>query len=235
MPSPTFAYSSPGADAGPIPDSLKQTEPPDYGALSAADLAKLINDEYGLILSSERTNLNRAKAIGQKLTWLRARATHGEWQKKLEVWCPKLSYEIAVRYIRIHEKWTEIGKAAAAKNAVTADLTIDAALKLLAKPPKQKKADSAKADDQTNDKGDADTGDSSDGEDDEDDADDDEGDDGFMPEVHLKAFSPADLVALLQRIHDTEYLTALAAELMKVLRSTPSATATASEVSVRRM
>jgi hypothetical protein len=116
--------------------SIDPAEAVDYGELSAAELAKLINDEYGLILSSERTNLKRAKAIGEKLTWLQTRATHGEWQSKLEVWCPKLSYETANKYIRVHVKWPEIEQKAAIKNVVTTDLTIDAALKLLAKPSK---------------------------------------------------------------------------------------------------
>jgi hypothetical protein len=207
-------------------------------------LAKLINDEYEAILVVERANLPRAKAIGEKLWVLRARVTHGEWQSKLRGWCPQISYETATKYIRVYRYWPEIEKRAAAKDVVTTGLTIDAALKLLAKPPKTAETGGAQANATSSD---ADTGDtdadtntdSSDGEDDDgsedDDAADSEDDDGWLPEVRLKAYSPADLVTLLGRIHDTEYLTALAAELMKVLRPTASASATASEVSVRRM
>jgi hypothetical protein len=200
-------------------------------------LAKLINEEYENILVAERTNLPRARAIGEKLTVLRMRTTHGEWQSQLQRWCPQISYETATKYIRVYRHWSNIEREAARKGVATTTLTIDGALKLVAKPKSQKTADTTQADDDSSDAntGDADT---SDGEDDDgsEDAADGEGDDGWLPEVRLKAFTPADLVALLQRIHDTEYLTALAAELVKVLRSTPSATATsASEVSVRRM
>ena len=39
----------------------------DYGDLSTTELAKLINDEYGVILAAERTNLPKALAVGEKL------------------------------------------------------------------------------------------------------------------------------------------------------------------------
>jgi len=46
----------------------------DYGALSAADLAKQINDDYSMILNNERANLPRALALAEKLNALRVRA-----------------------------------------------------------------------------------------------------------------------------------------------------------------
>jgi hypothetical protein len=107
----------------------------DYFNLTADALAKLITDEYAVILANERTNLPKALAVGEKLIALRQRVNpkHGEWQDKLEEWCPTLSYETATKYIRLYEKWPDIEKAAAAKNVATTDLTIEAALSLIAK------------------------------------------------------------------------------------------------------
>src|SRR6516225_10423513 len=103
--------------------------------LSTDALVKAINDEYTAILANERTNLPKALAVGEKLIALRQRVNpkHGEWQDKLEEWCPTLSYETATKYIRLYEKWPDIEKAAAAKNVATTDLTIEAALSLIAK------------------------------------------------------------------------------------------------------
>lgn len=105
----------------------------DYGDLSTTELAKLIADEYGVILANERTNLQKALAVGEKLIALRQRVKHGEWETKLEQYCPTISYETATKYIRLCEKWEDITKAARAKGVATTDLTIEAALKLIAK------------------------------------------------------------------------------------------------------
>jgi hypothetical protein len=105
-----------------------------YLDLSAAELAKQINDEYAIILSSERTNYPRALSIGEKLVALRRGAEHGEWITKLKTWCPKLSYETATKYARCWKNQTDIAKAAAAKGVVTTDLTIELALSLIATP-----------------------------------------------------------------------------------------------------
>jgi hypothetical protein len=129
---------------------------PDYGELSALDLAKLINDEYAQVLTSERNNLQRALVIGEKLVALRARARHGEWQKKLEEWCPKLSYETATLYIRLFEKRDVWEERARAESVEPTDLTIERARQLLARP----KPDSNSDPDSDSDSG-------SDGEDDE--------------------------------------------------------------------
>jgi DUF3102 family protein len=128
-------------DTGPVTDSPAVVG---YGELSAVELAKRINDEYGHVLVSERHNLKRAKDIGEKLAALQTRVKHGEWQKKLEVWCPKLSYETARRYIRVFEEWSDIEKKAAAKSVRTTDLTIDTALALLRKPKPEKDTDKEK-------------------------------------------------------------------------------------------
>jgi len=104
------------------------------GELSAADLAKRINDEYGMLLAGEYRTFQPAQAIGEMLFAFRKDTRHGEWQSKLVKWCPKLSYETANRYIKLFQKQTEIARLAAAKNVKLTDLSIDAALKLLAKP-----------------------------------------------------------------------------------------------------
>ena len=54
--------------------------------LSTDELVKAINDEYGVILVSERNKLPKALAIGEKLTALRPRIApkHGEWKAKFK-------------------------------------------------------------------------------------------------------------------------------------------------------
>jgi len=108
----------------------------DFGDLSTTELAKQINDEYSVILEAERTNLQKAMAIGEKLIALRRRIApeHGDWQAKLKLYCPQISYETATRYIRLSDKREELDKAAAAKSVATTDLTIEEARKLLSKP-----------------------------------------------------------------------------------------------------
>jgi len=110
----------------------------DYLDLSAAELAKQINDEYAVILASERTNYPRALSIGEKLVALRRGAEHGEWQTKLKTHCPKLSYETATKYVRCWKNQKDITQAAAAKGVVTTDLTIELALSLIATPKRDK-------------------------------------------------------------------------------------------------
>jgi hypothetical protein len=128
----------------------------DYGELSVPDLAKLINDEYSLVLASERNNLQRALTIGEKLLALRARAKHGEWQEKLKGWCPKLSYETATLYIRLFEKRDEWEERAKTESVETTDLTIERVRQLLAKPRPKPDTDSTE-DDEGDDAEDADS------------------------------------------------------------------------------
>jgi hypothetical protein len=200
-------------DAGLVP-----AERVDYGELSAAELAKLINDEYSLVLASERSNLQRARAIGEKLEALRAGTPHGEWQKKLKKWCPKISYETANRYIKIYEKWPKIEKAAAAKNVRTTDLTIDDALKLLAKPRKNDNGTGSNTNVAT--KGAVDPPDSKTLKD--------------AGKEWLRALAVDELVIVLKEIHrnDTEYLQELSAALTRELRPPTSEVAVGAE---RRM
>jgi hypothetical protein len=108
----------------------------DYGDLSTTELAKQINADYDLILESERTTLQRYLAMGEKLIALRPRIApkHGEWQAKLKVCCPQVSYETANLCIRFVENLDKLEPYAATKNVQVTDLDIDEARKALAKP-----------------------------------------------------------------------------------------------------
>jgi len=100
--------------------------------LSTDELVKAINDEYGVILVSERNKLPKALAIGEKLTALRPRIApkHGEWKAKFKELRLKMSYETATIYIRLYERQAEWR----AKHADPTSLTIEEVLRLLAKP-----------------------------------------------------------------------------------------------------
>jgi|SRR6516165_2835344 hypothetical protein len=102
--------------------------------LATDALAKLINDEYAVILNAERANLPKAQAIGEKLKVLQSKAKHGEWRDKLTTCCPKVSYETATLYIRLWDKREKLAELAAAKSVTVTDLTIQEARKLLATP-----------------------------------------------------------------------------------------------------
>jgi len=110
----------------------------DFLDLSATELAKLINDEYAIILANERTNYPRALSVGEKLAALRRGVEHGEWQAKLKSHCPKISYETAARYIRLWNNREKIEAEATIKGVATTDLTIELALGLIAKPKPEK-------------------------------------------------------------------------------------------------
>lgn len=117
------------------------SSPQDYDALAITALVKQINDEYAIIRASERRNLPKAIAIGEKLLDLRPRVSkHGEWQDWLKKHCPSLAYETATGYIRLADNQDELAELAKAKSVADADLTISEALKLLAKPKPTSKA-----------------------------------------------------------------------------------------------
>jgi hypothetical protein len=175
----------------------------DYAELSAAELAKLINEEYGQVLAAERNNLTRARAIGEKLEALRAGTPHGEWQKKLRKWCPKISYETANRYIKVFERWPKIEREAVAKSVRTTELTIDDALKLLAKPPKANNGKTSKTGSTATTKGAVAQPDSRTPKD--------------AGTEYLRALAVDELVIVLKEIHrtNTEYLQQLSAALLR--------------------
>jgi hypothetical protein len=103
-----------------------------YSDLSSADLAKQINDDYSVILGSERANLPRALAMAPKLHVLRVRAW-GQWKTKFPSYGLTISYETASVYLRVWEHWKEIQKLAAGKGVDPTLLTIDAARELWAR------------------------------------------------------------------------------------------------------
>src|SRR6516164_4878050 len=105
----------------------------DYAQLTIPALAKLINDEYAVILQSEKANLPRALAVGEKLNAIRVRVEHGEWQDTYESYGLNISYETATLYMRLFVKQAEWRAAAAAKNVEPTDLTIDGARQLITK------------------------------------------------------------------------------------------------------
>jgi hypothetical protein len=170
----------------------------DYAELSLRDLTKLINDEYSLVLASERNNLQRALTIGEKLMALRARAKHGEWQEKLKGWCPKLSYETATLYIRLFEKrdvWEERAKA---KSVEPTELTIEGARQLLANSKPESDSDSE-----------SDSSSDSDG-----DADESEGSEGAAPGADKVVadleLDTGDMFEVLKKVYDHDDLTDIA-------------------------
>jgi Protein of unknown function (DUF3102) len=111
--------------------------------LSTDALVKAINDEYGQVLASERSNLQRALAIGEKLKALRSRTDHGEWRIWLVEHGPNLSYETATLYIRLWDNQSKLADAAEEKSVEPTDLTIDDFRRYLAKS-KGDKTDKAK-------------------------------------------------------------------------------------------
>jgi len=137
-------------DAGPIPDSLKRQPPQSECTLVVSDavhlatdvIVKTINDEYAVILGSERANLPRALKIAEKLDALRARTIRGQWKTNFASFGLNISYETASVYLRVWENWADIKLLAAAKSADPALLTIDGALKLWANRNKPATSDS---------------------------------------------------------------------------------------------
>jgi hypothetical protein len=180
----------------------------DLAKLSTDDLAKAINDEYSVILENERGNLQKALAIGEKLKALRPRVArkHGEWQAKLKVHCPTISYETATLYVRLHNKRDELERAAAAKSVAVTDLTIQDARKLLAKPKPTKTTPPAPTTNQSAVKAAVEPADEPDSPSDED-----------VGKEWLEVLAPDELVAVLREVHDDDYLRELSKALSKVL------------------
>jgi hypothetical protein len=195
----------------------------DFGDLSTTDLAKRINDEYAVILESERTNLQKALAIGEKLKALRPRIApeHGEWQAKLKVYCPKISYETATLYVRLWDKRDELETAATAKSVRTTDLTIEEARKLLAKPKPDNANKSGKAGKVA--KAGIEPGNEPDSTNEEE-----------VGKEWLKALAPDDLITWLRAIHDTDYLKELSAGLARALTPPRPPQAPTSVVGIER-
>jgi hypothetical protein len=113
----------------------------DYGDLSTTALVKLINDEYASILADERTYLQKALSLGEKLIALRPRIApkHGDWQRELAKQCPGIKYEKANLCIRFVENLDKLEAYAASKSVKITDLGVDEARKALTTPKNQDK------------------------------------------------------------------------------------------------
>jgi hypothetical protein len=187
----------------------------DYGDLSTTELAKQINADYDLILEAERTALQRYLAMGEKLIALRPRIApkHGEWQAKLKLHCPQVSYETANLCIRFVENFDKLEAYAATKNVKVTDLGIDEARKALAKPKsntdktsKDKPAGVVKAAvepaNEPNDRRDED----------------------IAKQYLAEVWDASELVDVLRQVRDIDYLMELATAVAKVLTPTPTPT-----------
>jgi hypothetical protein len=181
-------------------------------------LAKLINEEYKNILIAERTNLPRARAIGEKLTVLKGRADHGEWKTELAQRCPQISYVTATRYMRVYRLWLRIEEAAARKGIATIHLTIDGALELVAKPKTTAAAQTTSSDEAATTNtgsGEAENTDSGDDDGEADSATESDADagedwhrqeDAEIAKEYLQTLAVDDLITMLREVRDDDLL-----------------------------
>ena len=182
-----------------------------YGDLSTADLAKQINDDYSVILGSERANLPRALAIAPKLSVLRTRPW-GQWKTKFPSYSLTISYETASVYLRIWEHWPEIKNLAAKKSVDPTLLTIDGARELWARRKDTDNEEEAETDDSP--------------EEEEDNSDNGDGvvrrpaswaADHVLEELELEA---GEMFEVLKQVYDRDYLLDLTERLAKHLGMT---------------
>jgi hypothetical protein len=99
-------------------------------ALSLDALALAINADHDAVEQMARSTLDRARAAGDKLLAAKAQVEHGQWLPWLAANCPRMSERTGRAYMRLARNWETLES----KSAVTADLTLDGALKLLAAP-----------------------------------------------------------------------------------------------------
>jgi hypothetical protein len=92
-------------------------------------IAEKLKRLHGEFLSLAGRSLSVARESGDLLIEAKDELKHGEWESWLETYFPGSS-RTAEAYMRIASRWDSIE----AKAQTTADLTLDAALKLLAKP-----------------------------------------------------------------------------------------------------
>jgi hypothetical protein len=183
----------------------------DYGERTVSELVSMVNAEYAAIMEAERTHLQRAIGVGEKLLDLKPRvAKHGEWQQWLKTNCPKISIETANLYMRLAkpENLDKLKKAAAAKSVTLTDLTITEAREILAKKP------------DTSNNSDNEPEEEAEEEEQEEDQT-DETEEELVGKKWLETLAPDDLIFWLKEIHDVEYLKELAAALAKILTPLP--------------
>jgi hypothetical protein len=178
----------------------------DYGEHTVSELVTMINTEYAAIIETDRSNLQRAIGIGEKLLDLKPRvAKHGEWQLWLKNHCPKISIETANLYMRLADNLDKLEKEAAAKSVRLTDLTITEARALLAKP-KPDTNGKKKGGSGSGDKGGVEPGNEPDADNEEE-----------VGKEWLRALAVDDLITWLKEVHDTDYLLELSEALSKVL------------------
>jgi hypothetical protein len=189
----------------------------DYGERTVSELVSMVNAEYAAIMEAERTHLQRAIGVGEKLLDLKPRvAKHGEWQQWLKTNCPKISIETANLYMRLAkpENLDKLEKAAAAKSVTLTDLTITEAREILAKKPDTSNNSDTQSEEE---------------EEKVEEVQSDETEQEVIGKEWLETLEPDDLIFWVKEVHSVEYLKELAkklaAELAKTLPLPPAAPA----------
>lgn len=93
-------------------------------------LAAEINAEHDAAERTAQTALDHARAAGERLLLAKAQVEHGQWLPWLSVNCPTVAARTARAYMQLARNW----KTLETKTADSANLSIDAALKLLNAP-----------------------------------------------------------------------------------------------------
>ncbi len=96
-------------------------------APSLAELAKAINAEHQAAERTARKAIEHARDAGECLLLAKAQVEHGQWLPWLSSNCPALSARTARAYMQLSRNWGTLET----KTAESANLSIDAALKLL--------------------------------------------------------------------------------------------------------
>jgi hypothetical protein len=116
------------------------TSAPLEGSNYLIDIAARIKIEHQAVAASLRQSVHHAIAAGELLLQAKKQVAHGKWLSWLGEHCSELSERSAQAYMKLARNKTEIPNP-----QLTADLTIDAALKSLSKPkgiPWQKRINS---------------------------------------------------------------------------------------------
>ena len=98
--------------------------------LSLPDLAAAINADHAAVERHAAKTVERAGSAGDKLIQAKALCRHGEWLPWLSANCPTVADRTARAYMQVARNWSAL----MGKSADSANLSIDAALKLLAAP-----------------------------------------------------------------------------------------------------
>lgn len=95
-----------------------------------ATLAAEINAEHDAAERTARTAIDHARAAGERLLLAKAQVAHGQWLPWLSANCPAIADRTARAYMQLARNWGKLET----KTADSANLSIDAALKLLNAP-----------------------------------------------------------------------------------------------------